>query len=94
MTPTKSPEQLAEEHCKPLLDEKEKGSELINTFTNSAIKSKRKTFLAGHSSRDPEVADYREALEFYAGPDCGQTGQSIIKDGIRARSVLDKWSKG
>ena len=31
-----------------------------------------------------------KALEYYAGPDCGMSGQSIIKEGFIARKALEK----
>lgn len=37
---------------------------------------------------EQENKKLRECVEFYAGPDCGMTGQSIIKDGERARQTL------
>ena len=79
MTQPKTPEQLAEECANNLVGRKKAGD-----YTNDVV---QEGFLAGHASRDEEIADYRAALESYF------SDKHTDDFDVISRTVLDKWSK-
>lgn len=47
-----------------------------------------RTIILEKKALEAKLDKAMEALRLYAGPDCGQSGQSITKDGELARTVL------